>query len=176
MPTSDGDLAMLDVFPLRGIDLFKMPTSDGDLAMLDVFPLRGIDLFKMPTSPMGINWRCSIMYPIANNIKAAVKLSGIEEVPEQSLIVVEQLISQVILGVDFLQQQGLVLDFTTSPVSVTVARQKRPTPVSTAPGPAPLPEPEALQAIRKGERERGERRCASWHPWKIQLQMRRTSV
>ena len=82
-----------------------------------------------------------------------------------------QLISQVILGVDFLQQQGLVLDFTTSPVSVTVARQKRPTPVSTAPGPAPLPEPEALQAIRKGERERGERRCASWHPWKIQLQM-----
>ena len=130
----------------------------------------------MPTSPMGINWRCSIMYPIVNNIKAAVKLSGIEEVPEHSFIVVEQLISQVILGVDFLQQQGLVLDFTTLPVSVTVARQKRPTPVSTAPGPAPLPEPEALQAIRKGERERGERRCASWHPWKIQLQMMRTSV
>ncbi|KAL5502556.1 hypothetical protein EMCRGX_G009352 [Ephydatia muelleri] len=33
--------------------------SDGDrLATLDVFPLMGIDLFKMPTSPMGINWRC----------------------------------------------------------------------------------------------------------------------
>ncbi|KAL5510598.1 hypothetical protein EMCRGX_G006166 [Ephydatia muelleri] len=33
--------------------------SDGDqLAMLDVFPLRGIDLFKvkMPTSLMGIDW------------------------------------------------------------------------------------------------------------------------
>ncbi|KAL5456879.1 hypothetical protein EMCRGX_G034104 [Ephydatia muelleri] len=74
------------------------------------------------------------------------------------------------------EQQSLVLEFTTLPVSVTVARQKRPTPVSTAPGPAPLPEPEALQAIRKGERERREGRCASWHPQKTQLQMRRTSV
>ena len=92
-------------------------------------------------------------------VKASVKLSGIEEVPEHSFIVVEQLISQVILGVDFLQQQGLVLDFTTSPVSVTVAWQKRPTPVSTAPGPAPLPEPEALQAIWKAERERREKVC-----------------
>ncbi|KAL5496544.1 hypothetical protein EMCRGX_G012850 [Ephydatia muelleri] len=43
--------------------------------------------------------------PIMNNVKAAVKLSGIEEVPEHSFIVVDQLISQVILGVDFLQQQ-----------------------------------------------------------------------
>ena len=32
--------------------------------------------------PMGI-WRCLIIYPIVNNVKAAVKLSGIEEVPEQ---------------------------------------------------------------------------------------------
>ena len=55
---------------------------------------------------------------------------------------------------DFLQQKGLVLEFTTSPVSVTVARQKRPTTVSTVPGPAPLPESEALQVIWKAERER----------------------
>ena len=37
--------------------------------------------------------------PIVNNVKAAVKLSGIEEVPEHCFIVVEQLISQVISGV-----------------------------------------------------------------------------
>eukprot|EP00731_Ephydatia_muelleri_P010889 Em0005g1475a len=66
--------------------------------------------------------------PIVNSVKAAVKLRGIVEVPEHSFIVVEQLISQVILGVDFLQQQGLVLDFTTSPVSVTVTRQRKQTP------------------------------------------------
>ena len=71
----------------------------------------------MPTSPMGINWRCSIMYPIVNNIKAAVKLSAIEEVLEHSFIVVEQLISQVILGVDF---SAATRSSTTSPVSVTV--------------------------------------------------------
>ena len=68
---SDGDqLAMLDVFPLRGMDLFKVSTcacvskhssimlcilidahlSDGDqLVMLDLLPLKGIDLFKVST-------------------------------------------------------------------------------------------------------------------------------
>ena len=45
--------------------------------------------------------------PIVNSVKVAVKLSGIVEVPEHSFIVVEQLISQVILGVDFLQQQAV---------------------------------------------------------------------
>ena len=60
-----------------------------------------------------------------NSVKTVVKLSGIVELPEHSFIVVEQLISQVIFRVDFLQQQSLVLDFTTSPVSVTVAKQRR---------------------------------------------------
>ena len=115
---------------------FNGTTSAGDMPKLRLVSVGGEEL------------------PIANNVKAAVKLSGIEELPEHSFIVVEQLISQVILGVDFLQQQGLVLDFTTSPVSVTVARQKRPTTVSTVPGPAPLPESEALQVIWKAERER----------------------
>ena len=66
---SDGaQLAMHDVFSLRGIDPFKVSTrvcvsthcmycividahlSDGDrLATLDVFPLMGIDLFKVST-------------------------------------------------------------------------------------------------------------------------------
>ncbi|KAL5487003.1 hypothetical protein EMCRGX_G019555 [Ephydatia muelleri] len=38
--------------------------SDGDrLATLDVFPLMGIDLFKMPTSSMGINWNLHPFVP-----------------------------------------------------------------------------------------------------------------
>eukprot|EP00731_Ephydatia_muelleri_P000713 Em0001g713a len=79
---------------------------------------------------------------IVNHIKASV--------------VVEQLISQVILGVDFLQQQYLVLDFTTSPVSVTTSRNNYERPAAPEP---PLPEPEALQAIRKAERVRKEKVC-----------------
>eukprot|EP00731_Ephydatia_muelleri_P024166 Em0016g437a len=55
---------------------------------------------------------CGEEFPVVTNVKAAVKLSGIDEVPEHSFIVVEPLISQVILRVDFVQQQGLVLDFT----------------------------------------------------------------
>ena len=88
------------------------------------------------------------------NVKAAVKLSGIDEVPEHSFIVVEQLISQVILRVDFLQQQGLVLDFTTSLVSGTVDRQKKANNCEHSTWTSTTTEPESLQAIRKAERER----------------------
>ena len=35
------------------------------------------------------------------------------------MIVVQSLITHVILGMDFLQKHGLVLDFTTSPVNIT---------------------------------------------------------
>ena len=35
------------------------------------------------------------------------------------MIVVRSLITQVILGMDFLQKHGLVLDYTTSPVNIT---------------------------------------------------------
>ena len=38
---------------------------------------------------------------------------------EHPLVVVDSLISPVILGMDFLQQHGLVLDFASSPISVT---------------------------------------------------------
>eukprot|EP00731_Ephydatia_muelleri_P000732 Em0001g732a len=93
---------------------------------------------------------------IVNHIKASVEIRGIDKVREHTFIVVEQLISQVILGVDFLQQQYLVLDFTTSPVSVTTSRNNYERPAAPEP---PLPEPEALQAIRKAERVRKEKVC-----------------
>ena len=93
---------------------------------------------------------------IVNHIKASVEIRGIDKVREHTFIVVEQLISQVILGVDFLQQQYLVLDFTTSPVSVTTSRNNYERPAAPEP---PLPEPEALQTIRKAERERKEKVC-----------------
>ena len=38
---------------------------------------------------------------------------------EHPMIVVRSLITQVILGMDFLQKHGLVLDFTTMPVNIT---------------------------------------------------------
>ena len=93
---------------------------------------------------------------IVNHIKASVEIRGIDKVREHTFIVVEQLISQVIYGVDFLQQQYLVLDFTTSPVSVTTSRNNYERPAAPEP---PLPEPEALQAIRKAERVRKEKVC-----------------
>ncbi|KAL5516905.1 hypothetical protein EMCRGX_G002349 [Ephydatia muelleri] len=96
---------------------------------------------------------------IVNHIKASVEIRGIDKVREHTFIVVEQFISQVILGVDFLQQKYLVLDFTTSPVSVTTSRKNYERPAALEPGQPPLPEPEALQAIRKADREKKEKVC-----------------
>ena len=110
------------------------------------------------------------------NVKAAVKLSGIDEVPEHSFIVVEPLISQVILGADFLQQQGLVLDFTIlRSCQVPLIDRKRPATVSTVLGPARLQNQNHCGQYGK-QSERGEQRCVSWHPWKTQLKMRLMNV
>ena len=46
-----------------------------------------------------------------------VQVGGVRA--EHPMIVVRSLITQVILGMDFLQKHGLVLDFTTMPVNIT---------------------------------------------------------
>ena len=52
-----------------------------------------------------------------------------------------------------------MLDFTTSPVSVTTSRNNYERPAAPESGQPPLPEPEALQASRKAVRERKEKVC-----------------
>ena len=56
------------------------------------------------------------MLPIVGYIKASVKLGELNLVHE--FIVVEELVSPVILGVDFLHANGLVLDFTNSEITI----------------------------------------------------------
>ena len=55
--------------------------------------------------------------PVVGHIVFPVQVG--ELYAEHSMIVVRSLTTQVILGMDFLQNHGLVLDFTTTPVKVT---------------------------------------------------------
>ena len=55
--------------------------------------------------------------PVLGRVTLPVQVGPIEV--EHSLVVVQSLITPVILGIDFLQAHGLILDFTTTPVHVT---------------------------------------------------------
>ena len=55
--------------------------------------------------------------PVVGRVVLPVQVGGV--CAEHPMIVVRSLITQVILGMDFLQKHGLVLDFTTMPVNIT---------------------------------------------------------
>ena len=54
--------------------------------------------------------------PYCNHVTAQVNLNMVDRVHD--FLVVENLVAAAILGVDFLRQQGLLLDFRTTPVTV----------------------------------------------------------
>ena len=54
--------------------------------------------------------------PILDQVTVHVKLNSVDHVHD--FLVVEKLITSAILGIDFLQQQGMLLDFRTTPVTV----------------------------------------------------------
>ena len=55
--------------------------------------------------------------PVVGHAKVVLQVGQLNV--EHPLVVVDSLISPVIIGVDFLQQDGLVQDFVSSPISVT---------------------------------------------------------
>ena len=55
--------------------------------------------------------------PVVGQAKVVVQVGQLRV--EHSLVVVRSLITPVILGMDFLQQHGLILDFTSTPIGVT---------------------------------------------------------
>ena len=58
--------------------------------------------------------------PILGYVKATVRLGTLEKLHD--FVVVKDLITAVILGTDFLQLHGLVLDFTTTPVTAAPSK------------------------------------------------------
>ena len=60
--------------------------------------------------------------PILQHVKASIQLGELNVLHE--FVVVKTLVAPVILGIDFLQGNGLMLDFTHNPVAVTVRLPK----------------------------------------------------
>ena len=60
--------------------------------------------------------------PILQHVKASIQLGELNVLHE--FVVVKTLVAPVILGIDFLQGNGLMLDFTHNPVAVTVRSLK----------------------------------------------------
>ena len=54
--------------------------------------------------------------PVLNQVRAPVELGGLKVM--HKFVVVENLVASAILGVDFLQENRLVLDFSSSPVTI----------------------------------------------------------
>ena len=65
--------------------------------------------------------------PILQHVKAAVKLGELNVVHE--FVVVKTLVAPVILGIDFLQRNKLMLDFTQNPVAVSTQLSKEISPI-----------------------------------------------
>ena len=60
--------------------------------------------------------------PILQHVKASIQLGELNVLHE--FVVIKTLVAPVILGIDFLQGNGLMLDFTHNPVAVTVRSPK----------------------------------------------------
>ena len=54
--------------------------------------------------------------PVLNQVKAPVELGWLKVM--YKFVVVENLVTSAILGVDFLQEKRLALDFSSSPVTI----------------------------------------------------------
>ena len=89
---------------------------------------------------------------IVNCVKLTVCLNHLEV--SHKFVVVEELITPAILGIDFFQQHNLILDFSTSPVTVSFPQPhlSPPTEMSTSP-------PE-MQHIVQADQQRRAKVCS----------------
>ncbi len=91
--------------------------------------------------------------PNLDHIKAPVRIK--HQSVLHNFVVVRSLVSPVILGTDFLQQHKLVLDFTTTPVTITPSgSQHQPQPVGST------CDSEAFLAVLESERRAKVKMCA----------------
>ncbi len=89
--------------------------------------------------------------PILELIKAPTTQLSVSH----EFVVVNNLVTPAILGIDFLQRHMLVLDFTTTPVSIMPSERKHsPRPVEHA------NEPEAFLVVLESERQAKIKMCA----------------
>ncbi|KAL5516749.1 hypothetical protein EMCRGX_G002156 [Ephydatia muelleri] len=104
---------------IAGVSTEIMLDSGSSVSLLRqeiVLGLKGITR-RRPPQKLKLVTASGESLPIVDYVEATVVLGNTEM--KHYFFVVKDLITPVILGVDFLQDKGLVLDFTTTPVTVT---------------------------------------------------------
>ena len=103
---------------LGGVKVETMLDSGSSVSLVQRGVLRQAKGIKKveETKPLRLVTASSDDLPIMDHIRAPVKLGELELV--QEFVVVESLVAPVILGIDFLHDNALVLDFTATPVRV----------------------------------------------------------
>ena len=86
-----------------------------------VFGLKGITRRRLPQT-LNLVIASGEILPIVDYVEATVVLGNTEI--EHYFVVVKDLVIPVILGVDFLRDKDLLLDFTTTPMTVTSGKER----------------------------------------------------
>ena len=98
-----------------GADVMLDSGSSVSLIQQEVLE-RAKGVTKTKAKPLQLVTAAGNPLPILDHVRVAVKLGELEIM--HNFVLVENLVSPVILGVDFLHENRLVLDFTTTPVCV----------------------------------------------------------
>ena len=141
---------------IAGVSTEIMLDSGSSVSLLRqeiVLGLKGITR-RHPPQKLRLVTASGESLPIMDYVEAPVVLGNTEM--KHYFVVVKDLITPVILGVDFLQDKGLVLDFTTTPVTVT-PRKERSTQSQQKSHHIPLELAPALEA----EKQRRSKFCAA---------------
>ena len=110
---------------LGGIGVEIMLDSGSSVPLLRNELLQKLDsIVQIPpkTSPLQLVTASGEELPILDNVRVPIHLGELKLM--HNFVVVNNLVSPVILGVDFLQANALVLDFTKIPLEVTQACQE----------------------------------------------------
>ena len=113
---------------LGGVEVELMLDSGSSVSLVQSNILqKARNVTQVAARPIELVTASGDQLPILQHVKASVQLGELHVVHE--FVVVKNLVAPVILGIDFLQGNGLTLDFTQNPVTVS----NRPPPQGTNP-------------------------------------------
>ena len=104
---------------LGGVKAEVMPDSGSSVSLVRKQMLSGItdfECFNSGAMHLKLVTASGAELPVLGHIRSSIRIGEIELL--HTFAVVESLVASVILGIDFLHENGLVLDFTQAPVQV----------------------------------------------------------
>ena len=107
---------------LGGVKAEVMPDSGSSVSLVRKQMLSGItefECFNSSAMHLKLVTASGAELPVLGHIRSSIRIGEIELL--HTFAVVESLVASVILGIDFLHENGLVLDFTQTPVQVRQA-------------------------------------------------------